>query len=281
MSNETDPSNEYKQGDINLNGEAGYEADVAYGNNSRDINFEIDGFYNMINNFIFANRISSKVGGDSLIGGVPVYHFGSSNTAIMEGVSVLFNIHPAESKWIEIDNGFTFIYSQILNATDSTNHVPFTPAPRLTSEVKLKLTDKHGSILKRTYIAFGLAKYWAQNNIYSALWNELPSTPYTLYNAGVGTDFVNPKTGRVICSFFINCTNLMNLAYMDHTSREQYFWTYNGAYAGQSNYGLTPATVTKPSEGIYNMGRNVGFKLLFPIGGHKVSDTEMHGAGTE
>lgn len=36
-----------------------------------------------------------------------------------------------------------------------------------------------------------------------------------------------------------------------------------------------PANVTKLSEGIYNMGRNVGFKILFPIGGHKVSDTEM------
>jgi iron complex outermembrane receptor protein len=281
MSNETDPANEYKQGDINLKGESGYELDVAYGNNGRDVSLELDGFYNTIQNFIFADRISSKLGGDSLIGGVPVYHFGSSGTAIIEGISAYFNIHPADTKWLEIDNGFTYIYSQILNATDSTNHIPFTPAPRLTSEAKFKLTDRHNSILKGTYIAFGLAKYWAQTDIYSALWNELPSSPYTLYNAGVGTNFVNRKTGRVICTFVVNCTNLMNIAYMDHTSREQYFWAYNGAYAGQANYGLTPAVVTKASEGIYNMGRNVGFKLIFPIGGHKVSGTEMQGGGTE
>jgi iron complex outermembrane receptor protein len=277
MSNETDPANEYKQGDINLKGESGYELDLAYGNNGKDVSFEVDGFYNFIQNFIFANRISSKLSGDSLIGGVPVYHFGSANNAYIEGVSAFFNIHPSDSKYIEVDNGFTYTYSYILNATDSTNHVPWTPAARLTSEVRLKISDRHHSVLKGTYIAFGLAHYWAQDEIYSALWNELPSTAYTLYNAGVGTNFVNPRTGRVVCSFYLNCTNLTNIAYLDHTSRTQYFWSYNGAYAGQSNYGLTPATVTKPTEGIYNMGRNVGFKLLFPIGGHKTSDTEMKG----
>jgi iron complex outermembrane recepter protein len=275
MSNETDPANEYKQGDINLNGESGYEVDGAYGYNGKDVGFEVDGFYNIIHNFIFADRIASKVSGDSLIGGVPVYHFGSSNTAVIEGISAYFNIHPADTKWLEVDNGITYIYSSILNATDSTNHVPFTPAPRLTSEAKFKLNNRHNSILSGTYIMFGLEKDWAQTQIYSALWNELPSSLYTLYNTGIGTNFVNRKTRRVICSFFVNCTNLMNIAYMDHTSREQYFWTYNGAYAGQANYGVTPATVTKPTEGIYNMGRNVSFKLLFPIGGHKTSDSEL------
>ncbi len=265
-SNETDPANEYKQGDPNLKAEQGYEADLAYGINGKEVSFEVDGFCNYINNFIFADRITNKAGtSDSLHNGVPVYKFGSANTAVIEGIAAYFNIHPTDTKWMEIDNGFTYTYTYLPNATDSTNHLPFTPAPRLTSEVKFKLASKPHSIFKRTYIKAGLTKYWEQNNIYSALWNELPSVGYTLYNAGVGTDFVNPKTGKVICSLIINVTNLTNLAYVDHTSREQYFWAYNGAYAGQNNYGLTPAVVTKTSEGIYNMGRNIGFKLIFPF----------------
>jgi len=264
-SNETDPANEYKQGNPNLKAEQGYEADLAYGINGKEISFEVDAFYNLINNFIFADRISSKSGGDSLHYGVPVYKFGSANTALVEGISAFFNIHPSDTKWIEIDNGFTYTYSYLPNATDTTNHLPFTPSPRLTSDIKFKLHNNPHSILKRTYIKVGLAKYWEQNNIYSALWNELPSVGYTLYNAGVGTDFVNPKTGKVLCSFIVNITNLTNLAYFDHTSREQYLWAYNGDYAGQNNYGHTPAVVTKTSEGIYNMGRNIGFKLIFPF----------------
>jgi len=241
----------FEIGDPHLKPEAGYEADIAFGNNGKDINFEVDGFGNYIQNFIFANRT------DSVAQGFPVFRF-QSNTAILAGVAAYFNIHPADTKWLEIDNGFTYIYSYMLNATDSTQHVPWTPAPRLTSEVKLKLTDKHNSILKGTYIKFGLQKDWQQTNIYSADWTELPSLPFVLYNAGIGTDFVNPKTSRVICSFYINCTNLTNVAYVDHTSRPQYFLAYNG---------VSPVTVTQQSQGIYNMGRNIGFKLIFPIGG--------------
>ena len=69
----------------------------------------------------------------------------------------------------------------------------------------------------------------------------------------------------------------MNIAYIDHTARTQYFWAYNGTN-DPTNFGMHLPLLLMPSEGIYNMGRNVGFKLLFPIGGHKVSDTELHGA---
>jgi iron complex outermembrane receptor protein len=93
----------------------------------------------------------------------------------------------------------------------------------------------------------------------------LPSYAYTLFNMCFGTNFVNHKTNRVVCSLILNCTNLMNIAYVDHTARTQYFWSYNGTN-DPTNFGHTPAVVTKQSEGIYNMGRNVGIKLIFPIG---------------
>lgn len=279
-SNEVNPGGDlYELGDRNLKPEAGYEADAAYGNNGKDVNFEIDGFYNYIQNFIFSDRLTNIHGGDTTALGKSIYQY-KANTAIIAGIAAYFNIHPANTKWIEVDNGFTYIYSYLPNQTDSTQHIPWTPAPRLTSEVKLKFADMAGAqnfkSLRGTYFQFGLEKDWAQNNIYSAYWTELPSAAYTLYNAGIGTDFVNPKTSRVICSFYINVTNLMNIAYINHTARTQYMWAYNGAN-DPKNDGYAPSIVTKPSEGIYNMGRNIGFKLLFPIGGHKVSNDELHG----
>ncbi|MGP8215481.1 MAG: TonB-dependent receptor [Bacteroidia bacterium] len=250
-------SNAYIVGYTGLKAEQGYEADVAYGNNGRDVSFEVDGFYNYIDNFIFSDRT----------GGIeqnfPVFQYMANNT-INAGVSAYFNIHPADTKWIEIDNGVTYIYSFMPGQTDSTQYVPLTPAPRLTSEVKFKIKDRHHSILRQSYIEFGLDKYWAQNDVYTALFTELPSQAYTLYNAGIGTNFVNPRTGRVVCSFFINCTNLTNIAYVDHLSHNEYFLAYHAI----------PVTVTQQSMGIYNMGRNIGFKLLFPIGGHKLPDAE-------
>ena len=131
------------------------------------------------------------------------------------------------------------------------------PAPHLHSEVKLRLNDGSNSILKGTYLKFGLQHDWAQNNVYSAFYTELPSAPYTIFNAGLGTNFVNPKTGKTICSLYVNCTNLTNVAYADHLNLAQYFYGING----------TPVTVTQPNQGVYNMGRNVSFKLVFPFGG--------------
>jgi iron complex outermembrane receptor protein len=254
-------SNAYQLGNINLKPEQGYQFDLAYGYNGRDIGVELDGFYNHISNFIFADRT------DSISGGLPVFTFVSSNTAVLTGLSAYLNIHPAAVKWFEMNNRFSYIYTNIPNASDSTSHLPWIPAPHLHSEFRFKLNDKHGSIMKSTYFKFGIAKYWAQNNIYSALYTELASAPYTLVNAGLGTDIANPKTERVICSFYVNCTNLTNIAYADHLNLAQYFYSQNGNLV----------TVTNQRQGVFNMGRDFTFKVVFPFGWQKVSDTELHG----
>jgi len=239
-------------GNINLKAEQGYQIDLAYGYDGKDVSVEADGFYNHISNFIFADRT------DALSDGFPIYQYLSTNTAIITGVSGFLNVHPAAAKWFEFNNGFTYIYSHIPNATDTTQHLPYIPAPHLNSDIKLRLTDGHNSILKGTYLKFGLQHDWAQNNVYSAFYTEIPSAQYTIFNAGVGTNFVNPKTGRTICALYVNCTNLTNVAYADHLNLAQYFLAYNG----------NPVTVTRQNQGIYNMGRNINFKLIFPFGGN-------------
>jgi len=263
-SNELDPSNVFKLGDPNLKAEQGVEVDAAVGHNATDYSLEVDGFFNRISNFIFADHLSGKNGGDSVLLGAPVYKY-TANTAIIAGVTGYLKIHPASAKWFELDNGFTYIYSFLPGQTDSTQHVPFTPAPRITSELIVKLGDLPDAVIAKTFVKFGLEHDWAQNQIYSANYNELPSFDYTLFNAGIGTNIVSKKSKRVICTVLVNCTNLFNIAYVDHTSREQYFWAYNSV-EHPTNFGATAAVVTKQSEGIYNMGRNIGFKLIIPIG---------------
>jgi iron complex outermembrane recepter protein len=264
-SNEINPGAfAYELGNIHLKSEEGYQMDMAIGNIGKDINFEADGFYNLIDNFIFSDRLGNGRGGDSLLLGKPVYQY-TANTAITTGVAAYLNIHPVSVGWLEIDNGFTYIYSLFPGQSDSTHHIPWTPAPRLISKVRFKLSDRSHSMIKGTFFDFGLAKYWAQKDIYGALYTELPSYSYMIYNAGIGTNFINRRTQTVLCTLLINCTNLMNISYVDHTARTQYFWAYNGVN-DPTNFGRTPAVVTKQSEGIYNMGRNIGIKLIFPIG---------------
>ena len=226
-------SNLVDLGNIHLKAEQGYQIDLAYGHDDNDVSVEVDGFYNHISDFIFAGRT------DSLSGGFPIYQYLSTNSANITGISGFLNIHPAAAKWLEIDNRFTYIYSHIPNASDSTQHLPYIPAPHLHSDIKLRLNDGHNSIFKGIYFKFGLQHDWAQNNVYNAFYTELPSAPYTIFNAGLGGSIVNPKTGKTICAMHVNCTNLTNVAYADHLNLAQYFLAYNGS----------PVTVTQHKPG--------------------------------
>ncbi len=238
-------SNAFQLGNSSLKAEQGYQIDLAYGFRAKDISFELEGFYNHVTNFIFADRT------DSILQGYPVYDFVSSNTAILTGINAYFNVHPASAKWLEWKNRFSYIYSWLPNATDSTDHLPWIPAPHLHSEVKLTVGD--------TYFRIGVAHYWAQNNIYRALSTEVPSADYTLIDAGFGTQLVNRKSGQTVCAFYLNCTNLTNIAYADHLNLAQYFDARNGGIV----------TVTNQREGVFNMGRDVTVKVIFPFGSYR------------
>jgi iron complex outermembrane recepter protein len=254
-------SNAFQLGNINLKPEKGYQVDLAYGYNGNNVSFEINGFYNHINDFIFADRT------DSVSQGYPVYEFVSSNTAILTGASGYLNIHPSSLPWFEMTNAFSYIYTFLPRSTDSTKHIPWTPAPRLNTEFKFRLHDRVNSLLSGLYFKVGFSNYWAQKNIYSALYTELPSSSYILFNGGLGTDIVNRKTGNVFCSFYMNCTNLTNVAYADHLNLAQYFYFQNG----------NQVTVTNPKQGIYNMGRDITFKIVVPFGAGNGHETEVHG----
>jgi iron complex outermembrane receptor protein len=242
-------SNAFQLGNINLKPEQGYQIDAAYGYGGKDISFELDGFYNHIGNFIFADRT------DSSSQGYPVYEYVSSNTAVLTGVNASFNLHPAAAKWLEWDNRFSYIYTWLPHATDSTDHLPWIPAPHLHSDLKFRLNDKTGSVLAGTYFRIGIAHYWRQGDIYSALYTEVPSAAYTLVNAGFGTQFVNRKSGKLIFSLYLNCTNLTNIAYADHLNLAQYFYARDGNLV----------TVTNQRQGVFNMGRDFNLKVVFPF----------------
>jgi iron complex outermembrane receptor protein len=243
-------SNAFQLGNINLKAEQGYQIDMAYGHSGKDVSFELDGFYNHIGNFIFADRT------DSSSQGYPVYEYVSSNTAILAGVNAYFNVHPAGTKGLEWNNRFSYIYSWLPHATDSTDHIPWTPAPHLHSELKYLLSDKPGSAFSGTYFKICIAHYWRQGDIYSALYTEVPSAAYTLVDAGLGTQLVNRRSGRAVCSFYLNCTNLTNIAYADHLNLAQYFYAQNGSLV----------TVTNQRQGVFNMGRDISLKVVFPFG---------------
>ena len=110
------------------------------------------------------------------------------------------DFHPIHS--VHFSNTFSYVDAQLLNATPDTKYLPFTPAPKWTSELKWELLHHshstlnhhhtsqaiHRSLLNNLYIAAGLDCFLKQTHIYSADDTETPTPGYALLSLSAGTD---------------------------------------------------------------------------------------------
>ncbi len=256
----------FEVGNNTIKPETSLEEDVAFGINSKDVNFEIDGFVNTIHNFIYAKGSDSvsnllSVNG-TLFPDAPVFNYVNGN-AQLEGGEITLDVHPSGLKWLEVNTTLSYVTGGLTGITDSTKYLPFVPPMRVTGDLIFHL-GKVCSFINDAYLRFGVMSVAQQSNVYreAAIYTALSSstTPYeyaasqnaeagyTLFNAGLGGHILNHK-GKEACELYIICNNLFNTGYMDYMSRFKY-------------YPVNPAT---DRVGVFNMGRNVSFKLIIPI----------------
>ena len=97
--------------------------------------------------------------------------------------------------------------------------------------------------------------YSAQKQFFAAYHTETATSGYNLLSAGLGGNLVN-STGKVLVKLFLEGTNLTDVNYQSNMSRLKYF----------DNIHVQPGI----SPGIFNMGRNINFKVMVPfdLGAH-------------
>lgn len=235
----------YEIGNASLKAETSLQFDLAIGLNAEHISAEVDVFTNNINNFIYSRKLNSTFGGDSIRDGATAFQFVSGDASLTGG-EVIIDIHPHPLDWLHFENSFSYVQAVQKGESDSTKYLPFTPAPKLQSDLRADI-KKAGKVLSNIYIKAGLENYFAQNNYYSAYGTETATPGYTLFNAGIGTDFMRKE--NTFCSLFVSVNNITDVAYKSHLSRLKY---------GEINY-ATGRT------GVFNMGRNISFKLVIPF----------------
>jgi len=228
-----------------LKAENSLQFDFSLGLNSQHITAQVDLFSNTISNFIFLAKLESVAGNDSLTDGFSTFKY-SSGSANLSGGELSIDLHPHPWDWLHFENSFSYVQSTQKNQSDSTKYLPFTPAPKFSSE--LKATSKRlGNFLANSYLKFGLDYYFAQNKFYAAFGTETSTPAYIILNFGAGTDVT--LKNKTLFSIYISANNLADVAYQNHLSRLKYEAVNN----------VTGRT------GVYNMGRNISFKLLVPI----------------
>jgi len=259
----------YEIGDPTLKPETSLEEDLAFGVNGKEVDFEVDLFNNSINDFIYAKGLKNAMGTDSInnslnaagLGAAPVYKY-TQGPAQLYGGEIAFNVHPSAAQWVQLYTSLSYVNGGLLHVPDSTKYLPFVPPTRITADLKFPIS-KLGNNIKNAYFKAGMLSAFQQNNIYQqyAIYNGLNTalTPYeyaaskaatkgyTLFNIGAGGDIVSK--GKTVCKVYLICNNLFNTAYIDYMSRFKYY----------------PVNYTTGRVGVFNMGRNVSFKLIVPI----------------
>jgi iron complex outermembrane recepter protein len=235
----------YEIGNPGLKSENSLQLDYELGYNTDHVNAKLNLFANNISGYIYSHKIAGVNGGDSIQGGLPAYQFDSGNAQLMGG-EFYIDIHPHPLDCLHFENSFSYVHAELKNQPDSTRYLPFTPAPKWISTIRFDF-DHTGKWLKNTYFSMGIEHDFKQTNIYSAYNTETTTNAYTLINAGMGTEVIWKK--HTLFSVFVNGTNLADVAYQSHLSRLKY----------------APENVVTGRMGVFNMGRNISFKLVVPV----------------
>jgi iron complex outermembrane receptor protein len=240
----------YEIGNQELKAETSWQFDLGVSFNTEHITAELNLFDNNISNFIFPEKLSSALGGDSIIEDegdfVPVYKYIQGHANLLGG-EVVVDIHPHPFDWLHFKNSFSLVQSVQQDQPDSTKYLPFTPAPEFQSELRANFVELN-NMFRNIYAELEMTVNFSQNHVYSAFGTETPTPGYVLLNAGIGTDVFIRES--VFLTISLTCNNLGDVAYQSHLSRLKY----------------APENVATGRMGIYDMGRNFSIRINIPIG---------------
>ena len=245
-------TNIYQIGNGDFKPEFSLQEDIGFSFSSKYAVIDLSVFNNLISNYIFNQRVLNSAGGDSvLVPGNQTYKF-QQGKAQLYGGEISIDIHPVKA--IHFENSLSAVYGINKDIdpklkSDSNKYVPMIPPLHGVSELRYDFNIKSAHIVN-AFAKVQLAYYAKQNRVYLTDNTETPTPGYTLFNAGLGAGFSNKK-GKTIFNLYIMGNNLFDVAYQDHLSRLKYFEPYPDD--------------PRPYHGIYNMGRNISFKLDFPL----------------
>ena len=256
----------YELGSQQLKAEYSLQADLGIDFTSQYVSAQLALFANRIDNYIFTHRVPEEIEEGYL-----TYAYTQGDARLL-GFEAGIDFHPIHS--VHFSNTFSYVDAQLMHASADTKYLPFTPAPKWSSELKWELfhhshsTISHhhsdyasalshmashvshvasGLSFNNLYVAAGLDCYLKQTHIYSADDTETATPAYALFSLSAGTDL--QINGKKVAELYITADNLFNRAYQNHLSRLKY----------------ADENIVTGRRGVYNMGRNITFKIVVPI----------------
>ena len=243
----------YELGNQQLKAEYSLQADIGLDFTSRYVSAQVALFANRIDNYIFTHRLNQEIEEGYL-----TYAYTQGDARLL-GFEAGIDFHPVHS--IHFSNTFSYVDAQLMHASADTKYLPFTPAPHWASELKWELFHHshttvnhhhtsdaaHRSLFNNLYVAAGLDCYLKQTHIYRADDTETKTPGYALLSLSAGSDI--QVKGKKVAELYITADNLLDKAYQNHLSRLKY----------------ADVNAATGRRGIFNMGRNITFKIVVPL----------------
>lgn len=249
--NGPDPGSQiYHVGNNSFKPEFSLQGDVGAFLTLPNLTISVELFRNTIDNYIFQQQEVNPDGSPVITQGYNTFTYVQSK-ARLQGGEFGLDIHPLP--WLHFENEATLTYGTNLGngeqVPDSLQYLPFIPPLHIHSELRADYAKGFGRI-KSLYGFVGFDHFSAQDRFFAAYGTETYTAGYNLLSAGIGASLVD-ASGRKILQLFIEGTNLANVNYQSNMSRLKYFDNAD-----------VPSGV---QPGIFNMGRNISFKLVVPF----------------
>ncbi len=201
--------NRYEIGNENLSPENSYETDLSMHYHGEFLSFDLAGFYNHINDYIFISPTT-----ETTLGGVAIYRFSQTNATLYGGEAGI-HFHPKSLPWLHIEG----TYSSVIGKQENGNYLPFIPAQKFRYEIRAERETI--GFLKKPSIKLSALTALKQSNPSPY---ETETNGYTLVNFSINTDI---HVLSQILNFGISVNNIFDTQYFDHLSTLQPLNYYN------------------------------------------------------
>jgi len=199
----------FEIGNENLSPENSFETDLSMHYHGEFLSFDLAGFYNQINDYIFISPTT-----DTTSTGVGIYRFSQTNAKLYGGEAGI-HFHPKSLPWLHIEG----TYSSVIGKQENGNYLPFIPAQKFRYEIRAE-REKIG-FLKKPSIKLSALTALKQDKPSPY---ETATNGYTLVNFSINTDF---HVSQQILNFGISVNNIFDTQYFDHLSTLQPLNYYN------------------------------------------------------
>ena len=240
-------------GNRSFNPEFSLQEDLGFIAYLPDMDIIAEVFNNSINNYIYQAKLNDANGNPVIIvPGNSTYQYQQSK-ARLYGAELTLNLHLRSIKWLALDNSISYVNGLNKNQAlidkygDAAKYLPFIPPLHIRSALKATLPGVYG-VFTKLNARIEADAYANQNHFYALDNTETFTKGYTLFNAGLGFTIKAEKAKASFYEVFIQGDNLFDTAYQANLNRLKYFEYYKSSPNGHT--------------GIYNMGRNLSFKVI-------------------